>query len=123
MRKIIIYILVGVTLFTIVEIDSTMKKTWFYFLLMLVLLSGCNQKDEIINWGGGMIEAPGTYYYPQSNLTLKVYLENGFVRYNLKDSLGGQLITYKENISTYQKWAFFIDENKRIGFDRFSILE
>ena len=56
----------------------------------------------------------GTYYYPQSNLTLKVYLENGFVRYNLKDSLGGQLITYKENISTYQKWAFFIDENKSL---------
>lgn len=41
-----------------------------------------------------------------------MYLENNFVRYKAYDGNGRTVITYDYNISTFQNWAFYLDEKK-----------
>lgn len=64
------------------------------------------------NWNGGKIVEPGVYQLSDSSLTIHIFLENDFVRFEVDDEKGKTLIKYNYNISTYQNWAFYLDEQK-----------
>jgi len=108
------FISVGVTRFIRLKIDDRMKRSYIFFMGLLVLMASCDQKREKKNWDGGKIELPGSYHYDLKNLTLNISLEDNLVRYNLIDSLGNKLLETKDDINSYQRWALFLDENESL---------
>jgi hypothetical protein len=91
------------------------NKTLIYFLgLLAITMMSCYQQGEVKDWKGGKVESPGTYHYAKKTLTLDVRIEKGFVKYSLKDSLGNELLSTKDDISKYQRWALFFDEDESL---------
>jgi len=76
------------------------------FLIFLLIISCAKNKQEHL-----LIDSAGTYHNSEKTLKLNVYVDNNFVRYVLQDTLGNELVTFNENISVFQKWGLYLDEN------------
>jgi hypothetical protein len=75
-------------------------------LFFLLIISCANIKHENL-----LIDSEGTYYNSDKSLKLHIYIENNFVRYMLQDKRGKELVRFNENISAFQKWGFYLDNN------------
>jgi len=81
-----------------------------WLFITLVLLVSC-KNENAGSWGGGKITEPGKYIYNDASLVIQIAIENGFVKYGLYNSEGVLLAKNDYRISTYQNWAFYLDED------------
>jgi hypothetical protein len=64
-----------------------------------------------------VVTSPGVYRYDGLDITLKVWVDaRGIVQYDLSAADGAQFVHSTERASTYSRWAFVLDEKKRLWF-------
>ncbi|WP_073131317.1 hypothetical protein [Chryseolinea serpens] len=81
-------------------------------LSISILILACCSRTGGAAWKGGKITEPGTYELEDESLKIEVYLERNFVRYKAYDNEGRTVISYGYNMSTVQRWAFYLDEQR-----------
>ncbi|MCB0639266.1 MAG: hypothetical protein KDC54_21715 [Lewinella sp.] len=101
-----------------------MKKTFPFLAFGLVLLfnwSSCAVTPPLqtfYNWRG-LATQPGDYYTPDYSHVLRVRItEAGAMDYLLLTQSGDTLVYPEENLSAYQRWAlYWEDECERLWVD------
>lgn len=81
-------------------------------LILVVGTAGCSSKHY--DWRGGLINNFGEYYLKKNAHVLKVTNNGGLLHYVLEDGNHKIVLQSLENISIYQHWAMFWDENDNL---------
>jgi len=79
-------------------------------ILLALTLNSCN--SQIGNWQKRGITRYGSYSI--DSLTIDIYEENNYLKYELKDDKGKVLIENDMNISVYQSWGLFLDNERNL---------
>ncbi|MDL5050859.1 hypothetical protein QQ054_33205 [Oscillatoria amoena NRMC-F 0135] len=83
----------------------------FCVLLVLIFVTqSC--KESACNWSGGEITDYGTYC--NGDLKIKVYEEDSYLRYEMRDKKDDVAVKYDMNISVVHHWGLFLDNDKNL---------
>src|SRR5688500_17973920 len=82
-----------------------------YGLVVLIfIVQSC--KESTCDWKGGEVADYGTYC--NNELKLKVSEEDNYLKYEVRNNEGAIVIKNDENISVVQRWALFLDKDKKL---------
>lgn len=87
-----------------------------YLIVLIGFISCANQNDSklYLNWEDPFIEELGTYTI--NNDTLKVYVENSIIKFELKNQSNQILLKSTTQPSIYHRWFLYFDDDNNLWF-------
>jgi hypothetical protein len=79
-----------------------------------LLSAACTHQHPARDWQGGVIKSAGTYISRPDSLRLDVSEADGLVRFAVSDRTGRHLFTSNRHASIHQKWALYLDRDRRV---------
>ncbi|NOS93403.1 MAG: hypothetical protein HOP30_15900 [Cyclobacteriaceae bacterium] len=78
--------------------------------ILILALQSCSELT--CDWSGGVITDYGSYC--NNDLKIKVYEDSNYLRYEVLNQKGNVVIKTDMNISKFQRWGLFLDEQKNL---------
>ena len=81
-------------------------------LVVLIFVAQSCKEPAACDWKGGEITDYGTYC--NSDLKIKVYEEDNYLRYEMRDKKDDVTVKYDMNISVFHHWGLFLDNDRNL---------
>jgi hypothetical protein len=86
-----------------------------FITLLGLIFKNCKNENTLADedFDDRPIYSPGLFRLDEGSLNLNVYVENNLVRYGVADRSEKEIFRNRDDISTFQKWAFFFHKDKK----------